>query len=368
MAPQPRQLTGNIATLVRPRPHTGTDADWHTVTSDQEFGSMQREFHDSIRKGTGSSLADVSDVFQREDSREYRSTERIIQHPHNGTKPTSYRLVRDKLKNDTVLVPKFGAQSPGTFPQNATRGPPQTPSKAPEPTSPGFSALFNRDDGNTRRPNHQNIYLDLESRPDSYQTLDSDANPSDLETGNEARGSDMKTAKFRWSRIRENLGREPPKTTPTIWDQPLYKLGIKNSNEPKKLPHVPHDEFLGEYSRLPFRLISLPEASMLQHFRRQRGEEDHTEPARSMTSAMRLTSASTMDSSGLPRTPSPVRLRSSIASTGDTITRPALGHQPAQTGFQLPDCKSLKGWMITLANTAQRARELPICLFPRLQY
>lgn len=281
---------------------------------------MKQGFHESTRKGTGSSLADVSDMSERDDPREYASTDRIIQHPYKGIQPVSYRLAQDRAKNDHILVPKFSSQGPGAFPQNTTRRPARPSTNAPE-TSPGFAGRFSRDD-DTPKPNRQSIFLDLESRWDSYQTLDSDIKRPDHGTENIAPSNDVdKTGRFRWSRIRETLGRDPPKTTPTIWDQPLYKLGIKSPNEPKKLPHVPHDEFLGKYARLPFRLISLPEASMLQQFRRQRGEEDHTEPARSMTGKI-----SAMDSSVLPRTPSPVRLRSSAGSQRETITRSARVH------------------------------------------
>ncbi len=109
--------------------------------------------------------------------------------------------------------------------------------------------------------------------------------------------------KFRWSRIRQNLGREPPQTPLTIFDQPLYRTGIQEASQDKPQSYVPHDEFLNELPRLPFPLISLPEAAMLQYFRRERGEEDHTDPTNSFAGRKRPGTFSTLSSSNFPQTP-----------------------------------------------------------------
>ncbi|KAK7430213.1 hypothetical protein QQZ08_003188 [Neonectria magnoliae] len=94
-----RRLTGGIATLLRPRPQTDTEADWQTVVTEQPFDSIQQEFQDSIAKGTGSSVADVSDVAEHYYPHEYGSTEKILQHPEKGAMTGSYRMRNEKQKN-----------------------------------------------------------------------------------------------------------------------------------------------------------------------------------------------------------------------------------------------------------------------------
>lgn len=287
---------------------------------------MQQEFQDSIAKGTGSSLADVSDMTEHDYPREYGSTDRIIQHPQKGATPGSYLLRNDKQRNIPVLVPKFGSADREAFPQNSIRKLPQPPSRTPGGSS-RFSNPFRRD-GSAQRPTRESILLDMESRRDSYQTLDSDINVPELRVEDATPTPNFgKNGRFRWSRIRENLGRDPPRTPLTIFDQPLYRLGIKESSDPKKPSHIPHDEFLAKIPRLPFPLISLPEAAMLQHFRRERGEEDHTNTAGSFASRGRSNTMSTAESSILAQTPSPTRLHFSTGSPGEGVTRPAPVHR-----------------------------------------
>lgn len=293
--------------------------------TEQPFDSMQQEFQDSIAKGTGSSLADVSDMTEHDYPREYGSTDRIIQHPQKGAMPGSYLLRNDKQRNIPVLVPKFGSTDGEAFPQNSIRKLPQPPARTPGGSS-RFSNPFRRD-GSAQRPTRESILLDMESRRDSYQTLDSDINLPELRVEDATPTPNFgKNGRFRWSRIRENLGRDPPKTPLTIFDQPLYRLGIKESSDPKKASHIPHDEFLAKIPRLPFPLISLPEAAMLQHFRRERGEEDHTNPAGSFASRGRSNTMSTAESSILAQTPSPSSLHFSTGSPGERLTRPAPVH------------------------------------------
>ncbi|KAH7156224.1 hypothetical protein EDB81DRAFT_944708 [Dactylonectria macrodidyma] len=325
LSPEPgpsRRRPGGIAALLRPRPETDPDADWQTVITEPHFDSMQQEFHDSIGKGTGSSLADVSDVTELE----YGSTDRIVQHPHMGAMPRSYLLRNERQRNMPVLVPRIGSPDGIGFPQNATRKFPQTPARTPGGMS-RFSNPFRRD-GSMQRPDRESILLNMESRRDSYQTLDSDNNPPDEHlTENDNPSNTSNTRRFRWSRIRENLGRDLPKTPLTIFDQPLYRFRLKEASESKQSPHVPHDEFLATIPRLHFPLISLPEAALLQHFRRERGDEDHTNPGISFVSRDRSNTVTTIESSMLPQTPSPIGLHFSTGSPGNSIARPAPVHR-----------------------------------------
>ncbi|KAF4967794.1 hypothetical protein FZEAL_10486 [Fusarium zealandicum] len=290
---------------------------------------MQQEYHDSLAKGTGSSVADVSDVSARElHPHEYGSTEKIVRHPHHEAGFGSYRVRNDKQTNVPVLVPQFGGRGPGLFAHNATREFVKPSPRTPV-SSTRFSNMF-RKDGTGQLPNRQGAISCMLNGRDSYETLGSDANPPKSRMNQEPSTVDRY---FRWSRIRKNLGREPPETPLTILDQPLYRRGLRELDEATKPSHVPHDDFLSKIPRLPFPLISLPEAAMLQYFKRERGEEDHTDPAGSFALKGRSSTISTANSSGLAQTPSPTRLHFSTGSPGQSLPRPARAHCPSRANL-----------------------------------
>ncbi|EKJ67774.1 hypothetical protein FPSE_12046 [Fusarium pseudograminearum CS3096] len=322
-APIPdRRLTGEIAALDKNRPLTGTEGDWQTVTSEQVLNSMQQEYLDSIAKGTGSSLADVSDVTERgHQLRTYSSTDRIIRHPYGDNPYDSYHIRRDRGTNLAVSVPRYG-DGPGTFASNTARKFVQPMSRLPE-SAARFSNIFRRDQ-NEQTPDGI-LLSDLDPNRASYQSLDSDAIPnSNTADSNLPNGQRF----FSWNRIRETLGREPPKTPLTILDQPLYRHGIQDSDNSNKSKHIPHDNFLKELPSLPFPLVSLPEAQMLQQFKRQRGEEDHTESAGNFAARGRSNTISTAASPGLPVAPSPPKRSFWAISPESSVARPAPTHQP----------------------------------------
>ncbi|KAF5694650.1 hypothetical protein FGLOB1_14168 [Fusarium globosum] len=317
-----RRLQGEIASLAKNRPLTGTEGDWQTVTTEHAFDSMQQDYHDSIAKGTGSSVADVSDVTERElHPRSYGSRDRIIRHPPGNNKYGSYRVRTDRGTKLPVSVPQYG-EGPGTYASNTTRNFSQAKSRLPE-SAARFSNLFRRVPSE-QTPGHENILLsDLPPKRGSYQSLDSDAAPhGNAQTDETIFPDGEKYFGFSWNRIRKNLGRDPPKTPLTIFDKPLYKRRFQESNSDKPA-HVPHDDFLSKIPRLPFPLVSLPEAAMLQQFKRQRGEEDHSQSADNFKVRGRSNTISTANSPPLPKTPSPPKRSFWPSSTSSDVTRPA---------------------------------------------
>ncbi|EWZ90902.1 hypothetical protein FOWG_06687 [Fusarium oxysporum f. sp. lycopersici MN25] len=283
---------------------------------------MQQDYHDSIAKGTGSSVADVSDVTERElHPRSYGSRDRIIRHPPGNNNYGSYRLRTDRGTKLPVSVPQYGV-GPGTYASNTTRNLSQANSRLPESTA-RFSNLFRREPSE-QTPGHENILLsDLPPKRGSYQSLDSDAAPHGNAQADETISPDgERYFGFSWNRIRKNLGRDPPKTPLTIFDKPLYKRRFQESNS-ERPAHVPHDDFLSKIPRLPFPLVSLPEAAMLQQFKRQRGEEDHSQSAGNFGARGRSNTISTENSPPLPKTPSPPKRSFWPSSTSDDVTRPA---------------------------------------------
>ncbi|KAI1058003.1 hypothetical protein LB506_000788 [Fusarium annulatum] len=317
-----RRLQGEIASLAKNRPLTGTEGDWQTVTTEHAFDSMQQDYHDSIAKGTGSSVADVSDVTERElHPRSYGSRDRIIRHPPGNNKYGSYRVRTDRGTKLPVSVPQYG-EGPGTYASNTTRNFSQAKSRLPE-SAARFSNLFRRVPSE-QTSGHENILLsDLPPKRGSYQSLDSDAAPhGNAQTDETTFPDGEKYFGFSWNRIRKNLGRDPPKTPLTIFDKPLYKRRFQESNSDKPA-HVPHDDFLSKIPRLPFPLVSLPEAAMLQQFKRQRGEEDHSQSADNFKVRGRSNTISTANSPPLPKTPSPPKRSFWPSSTSSDVTRPA---------------------------------------------
>ncbi|RBA12108.1 hypothetical protein FPRO05_03558 [Fusarium proliferatum] len=317
-----RRLQGEIASLAKNRPLTGTEGDWQTVTTEHAFDSMQQDYHDSIAKGTGSSVADVSDVTERElHPRSYGSRDRIIRHPPGNNKYGSYRVRTDRGTKLPVSVPQYG-EGPGTYASNTTRNFSQAKSRLPE-SAARFSNLFRRVPSE-QTSGHENILLsDLPPKRGSYQSLDSDAAPhGNAQTDETIFPDGEKYFGFSWNRIRKNLGRDPPKTPLTIFDKPLYKRRFQESNSDKPA-HVPHDDFLSKIPRLPFPLVSLPEAAMLQQFKRQRGEEDHSQSADNFKVRGRSNTISTANSPPLPKTPSPPKRSFWPSSTSSDVTRPA---------------------------------------------
>ncbi|KAF4418458.1 hypothetical protein FACUT_11817 [Fusarium acutatum] len=317
-----KRLQGEIASLVKNRPLTGTEGDWQTVTTEHAFDSMQQDYHDSIAKGTGSSVADVSDVTEREiHPRSYGSRDRIIRHPPGTNKYGSYRVRTDRGTKLPVSVPQYG-EGPGTYASNTTRGFSQAKSRLPE-SAARFSNLFRREPSE-QTPSHENILLsDLPPKRGSYQSLDSDAAPyGNAQTDETISPDGERYFGFSWNRIRKNLGRDPPKTPLTIFDKPLYKRRFQESSSDQPA-YVPHDDFLSKIPRLPFPLVSLPEAAMLQQFKRQRGEEDHSQSASNFGVMGSSNTISTENSPPLPKTPSPPKRSFWPSSKSDEVTRPA---------------------------------------------
>lgn len=281
----------SLGALIEHRNEGTTEADWQTVTTDRLNDAIVVTLADP-GKGTGSSLADVTEASECHMCQcDRASFDRIIQHPVLDEDPESYHLRNDKLTSRPILVPKFREPANPGFLQNVSR---KTPQKAARAASAirRFSNQFRSDEA-IQRPRRSKMF-EMDTLRHSFESLDSEPPDGVLPSSVNALS---KGEKFSWSRIRQNLGRDPPQPALTVFDQPLYRPSIQEGTRPRTQVHVPHDVFLAEIPQLPFPLISLPEAAMLQHFRRERGEEDHTEPSGSFISRPRLGTVSTTASS-----------------------------------------------------------------------
>lgn len=320
-----RRLSGNIATLVRPRPENGTEADWQTVTTDHGLQPLM-SFNELLAKGTRSSLADVSDASEHDFCQcDNRSTERIIQHPQHPNYDGSYHLRRDKQTDRPVLLPAFRENHNAGFMSNSSRKPPQPQSRAVSAIR-RLSNTFRRDHSGDRPATTRPRVFEMNSFGHSYDSLSSEYEARELVNPSPERPA--KPPRFQWTRIQESLSRCSPQSPLNVLDQPLYRPSVDET----ELRSPRHDEFLGDIPRLPFPVISLPEAALVQRFRRERGEEDHTERGASFSAKARSGTVSTISSSQ-PRTPlstyfdnHPVYEHRSASGRGATHHRPSRMH------------------------------------------
>lgn len=230
---------------------------------------------------------------------------RFMRHPPIDENPGPYHIRNDKQTNIPVLVSKVKDLGSGGFLQNSTRRLMSPPARAADAAVRRLSRTFHLDTFSQKSQRQSNLF-EMDTRLDSYQRLDSETDLLRLAAGDTTPTplprSD-KTGRFRWSRIRENLGRDPPQTPLAMFDLPLYKRGVMAKGDPKKSSRSPQDDLPAHIPRLPFPLISLPEAAKLQYVRRERGEEDHTDPGASFASKGRSNTISTISSSVYPQTP-----------------------------------------------------------------
>ena len=229
------------------------------------------------------------------------------------------------------------------FLQNSTRGV-HVQSPCGAAVTSRFSNPFRRE-SSPKRSQDAGRTFEMNTTTSSYESLDSDPGPvctPSTPAQPECKGEGR--TKFRWSRIRQKLGRDPPKAALTILDQPLYSAGMKESTAENMAFHVPHDNFLNEIPRLPFPLISLPEAAMLQYFKRERGEEDHTDPASSFAGRARQGTSSTVSSSNCPRTPVSTQFGGLPSSPLVPLPLPPLTYRGdvPPVGYNLSHSKSLR--------------------------
>lgn len=289
------RLSGAIATLNRPKRDNDTDGDWQTVTTDRPVEAPKARAG-ALFHGAGSSLADISDVLwhqlhQTDDG----SAQRIVQHPFADTGTRSLSTRDEKPIDKPAATFKEPNAHPGVFLPNSSRNTPAPQSRAAAAIRL-FSNPFRRD-SILEAPSPR--FIEMDDFGHSYESLSSEQALRDQESGS----SPGPATHFRWSRIQNNLSRSVPRTPATVFDQPLYRSDVTEPSHIGNTSHAPHGQFLGEIPHLPFPLISLPEAAMIQHYRRERGEEDHTETAVSFTAKSRSCTVSSIASSQPTWTP-----------------------------------------------------------------
>lgn len=292
--------SGNVNNLITSRSECANDADWQTVTTGIVCDRIV-PIDDIAPNETGSSVADVSDSssYYEMYGCEHGSTERFTQFPYENDTQHSYVMNFDK---------KIESHIPGRATESrAIRPAHWSVNKPPRPAARVAAAV--RQLSSTLGSPHQrkrvSEIFEMKTLSTSYKSLGSNTDQHHGFSGmTEASAKRVEQGDIRWNRVHRDLGRDCPKTPLTILDQCLYKRELMDTSYLSPPPYKSHDEFLHEIPRLPFPLISLPEAAKLQHFRRERGEEDHTDPAGSFAAKARSGTLSTVSSNNnSPRTP-----------------------------------------------------------------
>ena len=295
-----RRLSGDIATLILPKTDNVTEGDWQTVTTEHIY-EPPRVFSETLAKETGSSLVDVSYGSEYDFCQFHNgSAEKIIQHPQQSGQHGAYHLRWDKKTNRRILVPNFRGDELSDSLQNSSHRDPRSPSRAAAAMR-RFSSTFHRT-YSIDRPSANRRSLEMKTLGHSYETLSSE-NPSDFGFEERAQTYLHNKSPFRRSCAQQNPERGPPKAQLSVFDQPIHSPGILEDAGTQLLSHVSNEKLPSEISRLPFPLISLPEAAKLQHFRRERGEEDHSITGGSFMAKTRSRTISTVSSLQCPRTP-----------------------------------------------------------------
>ncbi|KAK5992741.1 hypothetical protein PT974_06157 [Cladobotryum mycophilum] len=333
--------------LVKPRNDAATDADWQTVTTDHVGASVNRN-DNHIGKGTGSSIADVSDPSEYEYHRDdFGSTDRIISvGPSTNTEVYSTRPNRPRSYN--LLAAEFADGEPG--PALVVRHePPRPASRAAAAVSRFSNSVRNphrwmRPDAQTYATQHteeqaDNTYVSLGSEAPQSEIsepiplLQRDPDSPGLEREHRelalAGGYDSSTPTPTHTPTRRNRdftidSRFTPVTSPEEAHPDTGRSDPMTMSSPSfQSPNTANTANTADYSD-HFNLISLIDAARIQQHRREHGEEDHTLEGRTFASLARSRTASQATVPQTPVAPFPIITSTRSPGTPETVWFPSL--------------------------------------------
>ncbi|PTB40524.1 hypothetical protein M441DRAFT_68978 [Trichoderma asperellum CBS 433.97] len=242
----------------RPRAHTdeGTDADWQTVTTGPVGGAADQSELNLI-KGTGSSLADVSDFIEEHPypAKSYNAVGKISHrrnrsiHHLKGYYAETFAQAKPRVGN------QYGAPAVYQRQQRTVREAfqPATRAAAPfrRPSNPFLTPPNWKTSGRI---------TELEDGPDDYQPASSSKNvQAQADTTLALTRTD--SAETVWPQvIRHN-------ETVNEFDQAFCETRIKDTT-------LPSDDSTNAFSRLPFELIDLKEAAKTYGSQRYRNADE----------------------------------------------------------------------------------------------
>ncbi|KAM4058119.1 hypothetical protein HRG_010927 [Hirsutella rhossiliensis] len=273
------------------------DTDWQTITTERQHEPI-REIELNFAKESGSSLADVSDASEDMDAEERMTTNTILDNSRSLDKSKADGFGLSKLmKRNKPDEPRIKTAIKSGDPARASKVP-QLPARAADAIR-HFSNPFRQDHVTPKREKPIALF-EMKEFCSSYESLDSEpVQPrAPLRHGREHVAER--------SRVRQDCEWDYPNLPVGTFDERQSGPSIRQVYGSGHDGHVLQERFLSDVPPLPFPLISLPEAAMLQYFRRERGEEDHTDPAGSFAAKARSARSgtiSTMSSLLGPATP-----------------------------------------------------------------
>ncbi|OAQ66854.1 hypothetical protein VFPPC_08361 [Pochonia chlamydosporia 170] len=257
-----------------------TDGDWQTVTTEQ---APHRALELTLRlnRDVGSSLADVSDASEDETFDQFidaSANSQKVRHTHHGRK--GY----DDISKTQTTSTGFPRQS-------------HSVNRAQSRAAAAVRHLNRLSTDTSNMPKLSSKLSGLRKPVMSYNSLDSDPEQDEFETALPVSpNAVVETVSCRHKQWSGSIQRRD--------SQEILGLGTRDGDTPYKSRDFAHQSSLLDYSipQLPFPLISLPEAALLQSERRKRGEEDHTEVGSMFAAKARSFTISTVSSYG-PKTP-----------------------------------------------------------------
>lgn len=257
-----------------------TDGDWQTVTTEQ---APHRALELTLRlnRDVGSSLADVSDASEDETFDKFidaSANSQKVRHTHDGRK--GY----DDISKTQTTSTGFPRQS-------------HSVNRAQSRAAAAVPHLNRLSTDTSNKPKLSSKLSEMRKPVMSYNSLDSDPEQDEFEAALPVSpNAVVETVSRRHKQWSGSLRRRD--------SQEILGLGTRDGDTPYKSRDFAHQSSLLDYSipQLPFPLISLPEAALLQSERRRRGEEDHTEVGSMFAAKARSFTISTVSSYG-PKTP-----------------------------------------------------------------
>ncbi|KAL7787413.1 hypothetical protein V8C37DRAFT_418961 [Trichoderma ceciliae] len=225
----------------RVRTDAGTDADWQTVTTGPVC-RIPNQSELNLIKGTGSSLADVSDIMEQYPYavEHYKAAGKISHRRNRSIRHPEGYYTEDCVQANPRITNEYGGSNVDQRQQRVFR-------ENAQPVARAAAAVRRLSNPFQTPPNWRSAarVIELEDVPDKYQPLDSDRNVQAQATLPLTRTDSTETV---WPRVIRH------KETVNEFDQAFCETRINDTT-------LPSDDSANVFSRLPFELIDLEEAA-----------------------------------------------------------------------------------------------------------
>ncbi|PHH84071.1 hypothetical protein CDD83_2537 [Cordyceps sp. RAO-2017] len=299
-----------------------TDTDWQTVTTEQPPEPI-REIELNFAKGAGSSLADVSDASEDiTDQARHRSTDGVLGKTFSPRESTSDLFgLKQLIKRSQRDRSRSRMASTDSCQREALKMP-QIPPRAAQ-AKRRVSNPFRLESIVVKREKSSTVF-EMKPLRNSYESLDSEP-PLRGDADRQRREGE-----FGWSPDQNSPKEAFPNALSTAIEKQPHGPAASQTGGDRCEGLPGRDGPSHDVSRLPFPLISLPEAARLQSFRRERGQEDHTDSPgffAAKARSVRSGTVSTLSSVNSPVTPLSAFIDWQARASATEPVRPATAHR-----------------------------------------